>query len=355
MFRTRYLTVLGAALILLAVLVVSGCKDAEVKAQPEVTSSWPQATTETVVPEPVQLPRWPLTGLDAPDDAATHTRVMSVKVENSPVARPQSGLQSADVVYESVTEGGITRFNLLFHSVMPESVGPVRSARMSDTDIVPQYGAMFAFSGASGYVTRALGGVKFDNLSQDRGWTAGYKRVSSKSAPHNLYLNVGTLRDAALAKGNAATQDITSFLYDQAASEAATVTAASVNVRFSNANTVDWTYDGAKDAYMRVNGGNVHKDATTGEQVHATNVVVMWVPHVATGARDVTGSMTYDIKFVGSGKCSVFHNGVRYDGTWEAGSSAPPTFKAADGSSIRLAPGNTWIQVVDSDVNILVK
>ena len=355
MFRTRYLTVLAAVMLVAVAFVTSGCKQAEVEATPEVTSSWPEATNEPVVSEPAIPPRWPLTGLDAPDDASRSTRVMSVKVENSPVARPQSGLQAADVVYESVTEGGITRFNLLFHSQMPDSVGPVRSARMSDTDIVPQYGAMFAFSGASSYVTGQLGAVKFDNLSQDRGWTAGYQRVSGKSAPHNLYLDVGALRDAAMARDYTATQNLQSFLYDHAASTPATITANSVNIRFSNANTVDWTYDADRDAYLRENGGRVHMDAVAGEQVGATNVVVLWAQHLATGVRDMTNSMTYDIKLTGSGNCAVFHNGVRYDGTWEAGATTPPSFKAADGSPLKLAPGNTWFQVVSPDVNISVK
>ena len=355
MFRTRYLTVLAAVMLVAVAFVTSGCKQAEVEATPEVTSSWPVATTEPVVAEPVVPPRWPLTGLDAPDEASPQTRVVSVKVENSPVARPQSGLQSADVVYESVTEGGVTRFNLLFHSDLPESVGPVRSARISDTYIVPQYGAMFAFSGSSSFVKSALGRVEFDNLSQDSGWTAGYRRTSTRSAPHNLYLDVAKLRDAAIERDRSATQNIQSFQYDYAASAPATITANSVNIRFSNANTVDWTYDSAKDAYMRVNGGKVHMDANTGEQVSATNVVVVWAQHSPTGARDVTGSMTYDIKLTGSGNCAVFHNGVRYDGTWEAGATTPPSFKAADGSPLKLAPGNTWFQVVSPDVNISVK
>jgi len=116
-----------------------------------VVSNWPGATGERPAPKPAEPLVWPLTGLTAPSSEAISSRVVSVKIENSREARPQAALQSADVVYESVTEGGITRFNALFHSQAPTTVGPVRSARLSDTDIVPQYKALFCFSGASAY------------------------------------------------------------------------------------------------------------------------------------------------------------------------------------------------------------
>ena len=92
-----------------------------------MVANWPEADTERTVAKPAEPPRWPLTGLEAPSAEAITQRVVSVKIENSAEARPQTNLQLADVVYESVTEGGITRFNAIFHSQAPEVVGPVRS------------------------------------------------------------------------------------------------------------------------------------------------------------------------------------------------------------------------------------
>ena len=102
----------------------SGCGG---KQLPKLSSAWPTASAERVVPKPPTPPRWPLTGLPHRAPRPTKRRALSIKIENSDAARPQTGLQSADVVYEEVTEGGITRFNAIFQSKLPKVVGPVRS------------------------------------------------------------------------------------------------------------------------------------------------------------------------------------------------------------------------------------
>ena len=127
-----------------------------------------------------------------------------------------------------------------------------------------------------------------------------------------------------------------------------------ITIPFSTANTVVWSYDAVSDLYLRTNNGAVHSDALTGTQIGSRNVVVIWARMTAVTKRDVSGSRTFDIELVGSGRASVFRNGQRYDGTWEAPKDAPPVFKAADGTIIRLAPGNTWMQVVPTNVNIII-
>ena len=137
MVRLRRLAV-GAMLVVSAALMLSGCLP---KAPAEVTSAWPIADSERVVPRPPEAVRWPLTGLVAPDVEAIRLRPLSVKIENSPQARPQTGLSSADVVYESVAEGGITRFNAIFQSQMPKTVGPGQeraAVRRLDRSAVPR-------------------------------------------------------------------------------------------------------------------------------------------------------------------------------------------------------------------------
>lgn len=320
----------------------------------ELTSAWPIADSERVVSKPAEPPVWPLTGLPAPsEDAITKTRTLSVKIENSPQARPQSGLQSADVVYESITEGGITRFNCIFSSTDPGEVGPVRSARLSDIDIVPQYDALFAFSGASGLVNAAVKKAGLQNLSQDIGVSYGYRRSSQRSAPHNLYLTLAKAREEGLRRGYPATQQVRSLQF--ARSIEGTPTVRTITVPFSTANTTRWDWDENADVYKRTNNGKPHSDALTGKQITAKNVVVMWARMDATAKRDVAGSTTYDIVLTGSNRATVFRNGQRFDGTWTATADAPPTFKATDGTVIRLAPGNTWFQVIPPDINITMQ
>lgn len=353
-FWQKYHRWVIVAVVVVAVVGVAGAVLAmQDKSVPtEVVSAWPEADSEPVRPKPTEPPVWPLTGLPAPDgDTPANTRIVSVKIENSPVSRPQSGIQSADVVYETITEGGITRFNCLFHSQVPEQIGPVRSARLSDIDIVPQYDALFVFSGASRLVNSAVKAAGLQNLSQDAGVSKGYKRVSFRAAPHNLYIDLPTMREVGVERGYPATQDIRALAFEKRAIEA-TPSITSITIPFSPANTSAWTYDAEKDAYLRVNNGKVHTDQLTGEQIAAKNVVVMWAKMTAAAHRDVTGSQTFDIELVGSGNVSIFRNGQRFDGTWTGTAAAPPVFKAADGTQLRLAPGNTWFQVIPTNINI---
>ncbi len=347
MVRSRGVIVAIAALCV-ACLTVSGCTS-----KPEVTSAWPVANAERTVPKPPEPLRWPLTGLPAPDQDAVTKRPLSIKIENSPQARPQSGLNSADVVYETVTEGGITRFNCVFQSTVPKLVGPVRSARLSDTWIVPQYNALFFYSGASNSVNSAVKGAKLPNLSQDAGVAAPYSRSSQRSAPHNLYLDTKKAYAEAVKRGMPVSVKVPRLQHAQKSAETSNVVS-SVTIPFSTANTAEWTYDSNRKVYLRKNNGRVHTDGATSKQVAARNVVVMWAKYT-TASHDKVGSTTYRIELGGSGRASVFRDGKRYDGTWTATRTSPPRFKASNGEAIRLAPGNTWLQVVSLNTNISMK
>ncbi len=347
-FRRSVLVLGVLAVASLSVFVVA-CKPA----QTALVSYWPKADSERVVPKPAESPRWPLTGLDAPSDTATQIRVVSIKIENSPVARPQTNLQRADVVYESVTEGGITRFNAIFHSQNPDEVGPVRSARLSDLFIVPQYRALFVFSGASSTVNGRINKSNIDNLSEDAGISYPFFRSNERPRPHNLYLVLDKVREEAKKRKMATTAIIKGFAFERKAAEG-TSTITQISIPFSTANKVSWAYDAATKTYLRSNDGKVHKDAATGKQLSAKNVVVMWAKH-NVASRDKVGSTTYEIVLNGTGKASVFRNGQRFDGTWTTDGSAPPAFKTTDGTVIKLAPGNTWFQVIAPNVNITMK
>ncbi|MEA5075564.1 MAG: DUF3048 domain-containing protein [Coriobacteriia bacterium] len=329
---------------------IAGCGDKEA----EVVSSWPDAIGERPAEKPPEPVLWPLTGLEAPSAEALTARVVSIKVENSREARPQTNLQSADVVYETVTEGGITRFNALFHSQAPEVVGPVRSARLSDMDIVPQYKALFCFSGASASVNAKVRASGVDNLSEDAGITKPFTRSSDRPRPHNLYTSVVELRAEAERRGMATTAQIVGLAFAKPSELTTGTPVVSVDIPFSSYNKVTWNYDSASNTYLRVNNATPFTDKATGRQVSARNVVVLWAKYTAA-SRDKVGSTTYDITLVGNGRASVFRDGQVFNGTWEGTADAPPVFKAEDGTQIKLQPGNTWLQVVDTSVNIAMK
>ena len=340
--------------ILAAFLVTTSGGCAAEKPKPAVTSAWPVANVERRVPRPASPVRWPLTGLTAPDEAAIAARVVSVKVENSPAARPQIGLQQADVVYESLAEGGITRFNALFHSTIPKDIGPVRSARLSDLWIVPQYDALFFFSGASSFVSGRIRKSGVPNLSEDAGVRYPFYRSRERRAPHNLMLLGERAREEGSRRGYPATQALRPFTFDYRKTES-TPTVTQIDIPFSPANRVLWTYDPQARVFTRQNNGKRHTDAKTGKQLTAENVVVLWAQSKFSGHRDVVGNETYDIVLTGKNRVSVFREGQRFDGMWYADAANPPVFKGADGAVIRLSPGRSWFEVIPTNVNISLK
>lgn len=348
MVRVRSLAT-AMTVLLACALLISGCS----KKSAEVTSAWPVARSERSVPKPSEPAVWPLSGKPAPDAVAITRRPLSIKIENSPSARPQSGLNEADVVYETLAEGGITRFNCIFQSDLVKSAGPVRSARLSDMWIVPQYRGLFFFSGSSDSVERAIRSNKLPNLSPDVGVSYPYSRSRARSAPHNLYLDTKKAYQEATKRKMSIVADVPRLQF-ATPSEAATPTISSIYIPFSQANTVLWTYSPNSRAYLRENGGRKHFDAAVNKQVAATNVVVMWAKYTPA-SHDKVGSVTYNVALGGSGRASVFTGGQRTDGTWTATRNMPPRFKDGSGKAIKLAPGNTWFQVITLSTNITMK
>ena len=344
MKRVRPIAALVLALLAVSVLI-GGCTQQPVQ---DVTTPWPVADKERTVPKPAEPPRWPYTGKKASSEKATHKRPLSIKIENSKSARPQTGLNSADVVYETIAEGGITRFNCIFHSKVPDVVGPVRSARLSDLWIVPQYDALFFFSGASASVEGAVNRDKLPNLSQDAGVSAPYSRSSARPAPHNLYLDTDEAYRTAKSRGYKITADLDPLQFERRKPDGEP-TVTEISVPFSNYNRVRWVYDDG--VYRRFNDGVAHRDAATNKQVTARNVVVMWAKY-EVASRDMVGSTTYRIVLGGKGRVSIFRDGQRFDGTWTADRDAPPKFKDSDGRPIKLGQGRTWFQVIPLDGKI---
>lgn len=331
--------VLGLGLLLLGSV---GCK------KKVATTPAPKKTTPVVEkPEPIL---WPYTGTEAPSAEAITKRPLSVKIENSNQARPQKGLNSADVVYETIAEGGITRFNCIFQSTVPKQVGPVRSARLSDLWIVPQYQGMLFFSGANSQVLAGIKNKGIDNMSQNKAASL-YERVSFKSAPHNLYLNTKNAFKIAKKHGYETTIEPKGLAFGEESAETTTSNAV-IKIPFSYYAKIKWTFDPATRVYKRTNGDAAHKDGATNERVTAKNVVVMWATYTPQSKRDAAGSVTYDIKLGGEGKCAVFKDGARYDGTWSATRDSVPVFKDAAGNEIKLNPGRTWFEVPPTDIKI---
>lgn len=283
---------------------------------------------------------------------------ISVVIENAAFGgvRPQSGLQDANVVYETVAEGGITRLLALYaNDLLTERIGPVRSARAYFVDIAEEYRAVFAHAGGSPHGLSRLYGNQFvTDLNQISGDGQYFRRDYSFSSiqEHALFTNkellAYALRDKGLAEATGA-YDGWKFARDDAPKKDRSTEEKKITINFSsNSYRIEYLYDREKNYYLRSTGGEAHLDRNTSEQLHVRNVIVQFVD---LSVLDSYGRV--DLKLIGEGDAVVFHDGLAIEGTWKKGARGERTrFYSGDGNEISLIPGNIWVEVVPDDRSV---
>lgn len=297
----------------------------------------PDLSIPTVKPKPVKYYS-PLTGREVADEAATKQATTAVMIENSPDARPQSGLKKAGVVYEAVAEGGITRFLAIYQQEKPQLIGPVRSLRLYYLDYAAPYQASIAHVGGS---PNALAEVRNgDYRDIDQFFNAGsYWRASDRYAPHNVYTSFERLD--ALNSGKGYTEsNFTSFTRkDGKPSE--TPNATSISVNFSSAlYGTGYTYNAETNTYARSLAGAAHNDREEGQLTPDVVVVLK----VATQSR---GGGYEDLVTSGSGTAYVFQNGTVEEVTWKkADRGSALRLVNAEGKNVELNRGQTWVAAI---------
>lgn len=300
----------------------------------------PVATvTPTKEPEPPVFYS-PLTGLEVKDEATTKQAVTAIMIENSPSARPQSGLKASGIVYEAIAEGGITRFLTLHQEDKPQLIGPVRSVRMYYVDWLAPYNASVAHIGGSAAALKEVRNGKYRDI--DQFFNAGsYWRASDRYAPHNVYTSFKRLDALNKAKGYK-TSKFTGFSrVDGKASDKPTAKKVTINFSGPDYNT-SYTYDAKNNRYKRYLAGVPHKDREKG-QITPSVVIAM---HVSMH-RIFEDGYRESIKTTGSGKATIFQNGIAKNVTWhKAKRTSPITFTDSKGDDVPLVRGQTWIAAV---------
>lgn len=273
-----------------------------------------------------------MTGLQV-DPSVNERPVTAIMIENSMEARPQSGLYQADVVFEAIAEGGITRFVALYQDSEPDYIGPVRSARPYYMQWMLGFDAAYAHAGGSAEALSLINQWRVKDLPHHNSY---FWRVNSRAAPHNLYTSIAKLREYETAKGFGKA-NYTPLPRKEKESKAATPTARTIDLNISSANyNVHYDYDPATNTYKRSEGGAPHTDEKSGGQIAPKVVVALIMPQGKNG-------IYYTYQTIGSGQVFIFQDGIVTTGTWKKDSNnANLTFTDANGAELKLNPGQTW-------------
>lgn len=315
-----------------AVMLLSQPKD-----EPVAQTSKPEPK-----PEPV-IYHSNLTGAIVESQAITTQNTTGIMIENSPDARPQSGLKNSGVVFEAIAEGGITRFLAVYQEQKPQLVGPVRSVRMYYVDWIAAFNASVAHIGGSSAALAEVRNGSYKDI--DQFFNAGaYWRATDRYAPHNVYTSFEKL-DALNASKGYTTSEFTGFTRkDSAASATPDATQISVDISGPAYNST-YLYNATTNSYDRSQGGAPHLDREDG-QISPRVVVVL----------DVQQSTVFEdgyresINVIGSGVAHIFQDGVVKAVTWnKVSKNAQITFTDSEGKDVPLARGQTWVTAVPAN------
>lgn len=332
------------AVVVLAALAAAACAgdgndlavDSPTTTEPAPTTTTTAAPATTTTSEAEGPEVAPLTGLPVDDAAVLDRPALFLKIDNHPDALPQQGLDQADLVIEMLAEFQLSRFAAVFHSSSPEHVGPVRSSRTSDFDLLRAFD--HPLYGSSGGNDNVLAGMRSLPVHDVTAYTrTEYYRDSSRRAPHNLYVDTEDLFALAPDDARPPTPWFTYRDEGDALPASARPAEGPVTVRWAFPVTFEW--DDERQGWTRSQDGDVHELAG-GAVVAPANVVILTAEY-GTSSADRNSP---DLQSVGEGEALILTAGHLVPGRWIRSSPEdPPALFAQDGGEVHLTPGQTWV------------
>lgn len=341
----RSLKILGSA-FLVATLAACGSTSSPIE-----TSSTP---SESATPEPVYLTA-PLTGVQYLEGTNPYLALPAVmaKIDNTDSGRPQLELNRADVVYVTRVEGGMTRLLPVWHSDMPEDVGPVRSVRPIDAAIIAPYSGIFIYSGGQAPFKKAAAATGLHMADEDTEMDNDtYFRTDFKVAPWNLWFKARQLQSTHTEQPAPTTQ----FEFDASPTALTGELIEKIDIKFNYTHSVwepgtasfPWAAS-AEPAWLRTQDGDPHVEHPSGEQVRAKNVVVLETESDNSFIDPKYGVIPKAKLENSTGVAHIFTDGYYLKAIWsKADIKSPIKLTTESGSAVKLAIGNTWVEIIDT-------
>ena len=343
-------SVMGLALA----LAVSGCGGTKSETSDGETVTVPAGTP----------PIWSLTGLPGPDDAQIQPIVV-VKIENDPIVRPQTGLDRADLIFEELVEGGMTRFAVIYQSDLPDEVGPVRSVRHVDVAIAEPIADAFVFSGGARRTMKFVKRKIPTSISIVNEGAPGMYRKPGIPAPHDIFLKMSEMLDSIAPKNTLSTgffvrpevKPVVASASPSASSSASASPKPSstaltgkpvtqVGVKFSSFSGPNWKWNSADKMWMRSEGIKpfLNKDGT---QFGTNNLVIIEVREIDAGYKGQTGGYVPRTVLTGSGRAWVLSDGKAVEVAWKKPFvDAQMELTDLDGNPFTMPTGRTWVELL---------
>jgi hypothetical protein len=340
-----------AILLLVSLFVLSGCGQKQVNQSSQKEVKKPgksEMKVSNVVSEPKDPYTFPLTGKGS--KTSTDGRAVAVMINNHPDARPQSGLNKADIVYELLAEGDITRFLAVFQSERPENIGPVRSARAYYLELAKGLNALYVAHGYSPEAKQMLDNGYVDELNGMVYDGTLFKRASFRKAPHNSYITYdNVLKGAELKRYSmSGPPPAFSFLTEAESKNLTGATATSARITYSSNNMFDslYQYDSELGRYKRFSGGEQTVDLETKEPILLDNIFIIEAVHQVM---DSAGHRTINLQ--SGGKAYLLQKGKVNQIEWKNVNNRIVPFK--DGKEVPFVQGKTWVNVVPATPGLL--
>ena len=297
------------------------------------------------------LPKLPLAKQQAKNFftglAGENKQILVVKIDDTNAAHPQIGVESADVVYVEQVEGGLTRLAAIYTSKLPPLIGPIRSARISDIELLAQFGRVgFAYSGAQSKMRPVIAAANLENLSAERNPPSIYGKDPDRPGPVDMILKPDLLLERANANPKIRIETATASVFPFGDAPKGETNTAVAKVKWPNAK-YELRWDSTNEKWL-IYFNEKPNMAANGEHLYADTAIIQIVSITPSIYGDKFGEITPFSKTTGSGKAVMLRDGFSYQISWQRNlESDVTTWMSEDGGVANFKPGRTWIFLTD--------